>query len=241
MNVLIIGASGMVGSGALRECLAARDVESVRSIGRAALDIQHAKLDQLIRPDFAADPATLSDEDLRNVDACFFCLGVTSAGLTEEQYTKMTYTLTLSIAQRLCQLNPGATFVYVSGAGADSSEASSTMWARVRGKSENALLRLPFNRVHVLRPAVIQPLHGAQSKTTSYRIFYRLTGPLLTLLRYAMPEKVLSTEVIGQAMLAIARSGAAERVLESAQIYRLSRAKSLCLTSCFVATHATDL
>lgn len=221
MNVLIIGASGMVGSGVLRECLAATDVESVCSIGRAALDIQHLKLQQLIKPDFAANPATLDDEDLRNIDACFFCLGVTSAGMTEEQYTKMTYTLTVSIAQRLCQLNPEATFVYVSGAGADSSESSSTMWARVRGKTENAVLALPFKRVHVLRPAVIQPLNGAQSKTTSYRIFYSLTGPLLTLLRYALPGKVLSTEIIGQAMLAIARFGAAERVLESADIYRL--------------------
>lgn len=223
MKVLIFGASGMVGSGVLRECLAAQDVESVRSISRTPVNIQHAKLEQLTRPDFAAQLSTLDDDDLRNVDACFFCLGVTAAGLTEEQYTKMTQTLTLSVAQRLCQLNPQATFVYVSGAGADSSEKSSTMWARVRGVTENRLLKLPFKRVHILRPAVIQPLHGAVSKTRSYRIFYSLLGPLLTVLRRAFPEKILSTVIIGQAMLSIARSGAADSVLESAHIYRLTR------------------
>jgi uncharacterized protein YbjT (DUF2867 family) len=223
MKILIFGASGMVGSGVLRECLGAQDVESVRSISRTPLDIQHAKLEQVIRPDFAAEPSTLGDDDLRDVDACFFCLGVTAAGLTEEQYTKMTYRLTLAVAQRLCTLNPEVTFVYVSGAGADSTENSSTMWARVRGMTENSLLRLPFKRVHVLRPAVIQPLHGAKSKTRSYRIFYGLTGPLLTFVRYVFPEKVLNTEIIGQAMLSIARYGTAEAVLESAQIYQLTR------------------
>jgi uncharacterized protein YbjT (DUF2867 family) len=153
----------------------------------------------------------------------FFCLGVTAAGMTEEQYTKMTYRLTVAVAQRLCNLNPEATFIYISGAGADSTENSSTMWARVRGMAENSLLRLPFKRVHVLRPAVIQPLYGAKSKTRSYRIFYRLTGPFLTFVRYLFPEKVLSTELIAQAMLSITRFGAAEAVLESAQIYQLVR------------------
>lgn len=213
----------MVGSGVLRECLGAQDVESVRSISRTLLEVQHAKLEQVIRPDFAAAPDTLGDDDLRDVDACFFCLGVSAVGLTEEQYTNMTLRLTLAVAQRLCTLNPEATFVYVSGAGADSSEQSSTMWARVRGMTENALLRLPFKRVHVLRPAVIQPLYGAESKTRAYRIFYRLTGPFLTLARYVFPEKVLSTEIIGQSMLSIMRYGSADDVLESAQIYQLTR------------------
>lgn len=223
MKILIFGASGMVGSGVLRECLGAQDVESVRSISRTRLDIHHAKLEQVIRPDFAEKPSTLHDDDLRDVDACFFCLGVTAAGMTEEQYTKMTYRLTVAVAERLCKLNPEATFIYISGAGADSTENSSTMWARVRGMTENSLLRLPFKRVHVLRPAVIQPLYGAKSKTRSYRIFYSLTGPFLTFVRYLFPEKVLSTELIAQAMLSITRFGAAEAVLESAQIYYVVR------------------
>ncbi|WP_297842593.1 epimerase [Pseudomonas sp.] len=223
MKILIFGASGMVGSGVLRECLVAQDVESVRSISRTRLDVQHAKLEQVISPDFATAPHTLSDDDLRDVDACFFCLGVSAAGLTEEQYTNMTLRLTLAVAKRLCTLNPEATFIYISGAGADSTEQSSTMWARVRGMTENELLRLPFKRVHVLRPGVIQPLHGATSKTRSYRIFYRLTGPLLTMVRHVFPEKVLSTEIIGQSMLSIMRYGTADDVLESAQIYQLAR------------------
>lgn len=219
MNIVIFGASGMIGSGVLRECLAAQDVESVRLIGRSRLNAQHPKLRQVVRQAFADNPSTLLDDDLRDVDACFFCLGVSAAGMTQAQYTHMTYRLTLAVAQRVCELNPHATFIYVSGAGADSSETSSTMWARVRGMTENSLLRLPFRRVHILRPAVIQPLHGATSRTRAYRVFYRFTGPLLSLARALLPEKVLSTEVIGQAMLSIARHGATQPVLDSAQIY----------------------
>lgn len=223
MKILIFGASGMVGSGVLRECLNAADVEAVRSISRTRLNHQHPKLEQVIRAGSADNPSTLHDDDLRDVDACFFCLGVTAAGMTEAQYTRLTYGLTLAVAQRLCALSPGATFIYVSGAGADSTQNSRTMWARVRGTTENSLLRLPFKRVHILRPAVIQPLHGATSRTRSYRLFYAVTGPLLTMLRYLLPEKVLSTEVIAQAMLSIARSGTPDAVLGSSQIYRVAQ------------------
>ena len=165
MRVLIFGASGMVGGGVLRECLRAPDVEQVVSVGRAALAMSHAKLIQSVRPNFAIDPSTILDDELRGVDACFYCLGVSSSGMTEEQYTAVTYRLTLLIAKRLANLSPNATFVYVSGAGADSSEQGNSMWARVRGKTENALLRLPFKRVHAIRPAVIQPLNNQVSKT----------------------------------------------------------------------------
>ena len=224
MRVLLFGASGMVGSGVLRECLLAPDVERVTSIGRSALPIENAKLIQVNRPTFATNPLEISDHDLRNVDACFFCLGVSAAGMSEETYTALTFRLTLAVAERLARLNPQATFVYVSGAGADSSEQGSSMWARVRGKTENALLRLPFKRVHVLRPAIIQPLNNAVSKTASYRIFYKVIGPLLTGGRKLFPSRILSTEVIGLAMLQIARDGAPVPLLEVIDIYEVSQA-----------------
>jgi len=222
MRVLIFGASGMVGTGVLRECLLAPDVKQVVSIGRSAISIEDAKLVQAVRPTFATDPSTIPDDDLRGVDACFFCLGVSSTGMSEDQYTALTFRLAVAVAERLVQLSPQATFVYVSGAGADSTEQGATMWTRVRGKTENALLRLPLKRVHVLRPAFIQPLNNAVSKTDSYRIFYKVVGPLLTVGRKLFPTRVLSTEVIGQAMLRIARHGAPVPVLEAEASYNVS-------------------
>lgn len=212
----------MVGGGVLRECLLAADVERVVSIGRSALLLDHPKLVQVVRPNFATDTSEITDDDLRNVDACFFCLGVSASGLSEEKYTALTYSLTMAVAERLSRFSPQASLVYVSGAGADSSEQGSSMWARVRGKTENALLRLPFKHVHVLRPAVIQPLNNAVSKTDSYRIFYKVLSPLLTLGRKLFPSHVLTTEVIGQAMLQIARKGAPVSVLNAAAIYKVA-------------------
>ena len=212
----------MVGGGVLRECLLAADVERVVSIGRSALLLDHPKLVQVVRPNFAADTSEITDADLRNVDACFFCLGVSASGLSEEKYTALTYSLTMAVAERLSRFSPQASFVYVSGAGADSSEQGASMWARVRGQTENALLRLPFKHVHVLRPAVIQPLNNAVSKTDSYRIFYKVLSPLLTFGRKLFPSHVLTTEVIGQAMLQIARGGAPVSVLNAAAIYEVA-------------------
>ena len=216
----------MVGGGVLRECLRAPDVELVVSIGRTALDMPHAKFVQSVRSNFAIDPSIILDDELRGVDACFYCLGVSSSGMTEEQYTAVTYRLTLLIAERLAKLSPNATFVYVSGAGADSSEQGNSMWARVRGKTENALLRFPFKRVHAIRPAVIQPLNNQVSKTDSYRVFYKVLGPLLTVGRKLFPSHVLSTEVIGQAMLQIARLSAHVPVLDAPAIYAVSLSKA---------------
>ena len=220
MKVILFGASGMVGQGVLRAALLAPDVEQVLLVGRTSIDLRHAKLRQLAQPDLF-DYSTASAQ-LQGYDACFFCLGVSAAGLDEAQYTRLTYELTLAAAQPLAQRNPGMTMVYVSGAGTDSSERGRSMWARVKGRTENALLRLPFKAVYLFRPSAIQPLHGARSKTTSYRVFYTLAAPLMPLLRRLWPRAILSTESMGDAMLNAARRGGPGGVLESADIYALA-------------------
>jgi uncharacterized protein YbjT (DUF2867 family) len=221
MNILLFGATGMVGQGALRECLLADDVSLVQTVGRTATGQQHPKLRELVQRDLF-DFSSIEAE-LTHFDACFFCIGVTSSGMDEAQYTRLTHDLTLAAAQALARLNPQMTFVYVSGAGADSSETGKTMWARVRGRTENALQRLPFKAVYVFRPGIIQPLHGIRSKTDSYRWFYALSRPLLPLLRLLLPNIVLSTEVVGRAMLALARHGGPKAVLEAADINAIGR------------------
>jgi uncharacterized protein YbjT (DUF2867 family) len=221
VNVLIFGATGMVGQGVMRECLAAPDVAKVMTVGRTPTGQQHPKLQELVHAEMW-DYANVEAE-LSNFDACFFCIGVTSSGISEQKYTHLTYDMTLSVAGTLARLNPQMVFVYVSGAGADSSETSRIMWERVRGKTENALLKLPFRGVYIFRPGMIQPMFGAKSKTTSYRWFYTLTKPLLPLIRSMLPDQVLSTPQMGQAMLNAVRFGAQKRVLEAPDINALSR------------------
>ncbi|WP_158884243.1 NAD(P)H-binding protein [Rhodanobacter sp. L36] len=216
MNVLLFGATGMVGQGALRECLLADDVSRVLAVGRTETGQSHPKLQELLHGDLFEYSSV--EAQLTGFDACFFCIGVTSSGMDEAQYTRLTYELTLAAATTLARLNPHMTFVYVSGAGADSSEQGKTMWARVRGRTENALRRLPFKAVYILRLGIIQPLHGIRSKTGSYRVFYALSGFLLPLLRVLMPNVVLSTEIVGRAMLNLVRHGASKTVLEAADI-----------------------
>jgi uncharacterized protein YbjT (DUF2867 family) len=216
MKVILFGGTGMVGQGLLRECLLDPGVSSVLSIGRSLTGNQHPKLREVVHSNFL-DFSTLEPQ-LSGFDACFFCLGVASTGMTEEDYTRVTYGFTLAAAETLARLSPEMTFVYVSGMGADSSERGRTMWARVRGKTENALLRLPFKAAYVFRPAGIVPLHGARSKTRLYRFFYTIIGPLLPLLHAAFPRYITTTEQLGRAMLKVVRNGAAKRVLESGDI-----------------------
>ncbi|WP_248730678.1 NAD(P)H-binding protein [Pseudomonas sp. MWU13-2517] len=220
MRVLLFGATGMVGQGVLRECLLASDVQEVVAVGRTPLAQEHGKLHQVLHSDM------LDFQPLENLlqgfDACFFCLGVSSAGMSETRYTHLTYDLTLVAASTLARLNPQMTFIYVSGAGTDSSESGKSMWARVKGKTENALLRLPFKAVYLFRPGVIQPLHGVRSKTPLYQSFYTVLGPLLSFFRRVKPGWVVSTETVGQAMLAAVRHGAPQAVVEQAGINRLA-------------------
>ena len=217
MNILLFGATGMVGQGVLRECLLAPDVQLVETVGRSPTGVQHPKLREIVHPDLFNFSAPI-EADLSGFDACFFCLGVTSAGMKEADYEKVTYGITMAAATTLSRLNSQMTFIYVSGAGTDSSERGRSMWARVKGKTENALLRLPFKAASMFRPGIIQPLHGVKSKTGVYRFFYALAKPLLPALRWALPAYVLTTEDVGQAMLAVARSGAPKCVLESKDI-----------------------
>ena len=223
MNVLIFGATGMVGQGVLRECLQANDVQLVKTVGRTPTGQQHPKLRELVHAEMWHYESV--EQELADFDACFFCIGVTSSGVGEKTYTHLTYDLTLAVAETLARLNPTMVFVYVSGAGADSSGTSRIMWERVRGNTENALLKLPMRGVYILRPGMIQPLDGIKSKTAAYRIFYALTKPLLPLLRAALPRQVLTTRQVGQAMLAVVRGGARKRVLESADISEIGRAR----------------
>ncbi len=216
MNVVLFGASGMVGQGVLRECLIDPDVGRVLSIVRSPIGQKHAKLRELVLQDFF-DFSSI-EGDLTRLDACFFCLGVSSAGMTDEAYTRVTFDLTIAAAQTLVKLNPGMTFIYVSGQGTDSSERGRTMWARVKGKTENALLGLPFKSVYMFRPGIIQPLHGIKSKTKVYQAFYTVLGPLLPVLKGLFPNSVTTTEQVGRAMLKVAKQGAPKRIIDNRDI-----------------------
>jgi uncharacterized protein YbjT (DUF2867 family) len=215
MKVLIFGATGMVGQGVLRECLCDPDVELAVTIGRTPTGLQNPKLREITHNDLTNYAAI--EPQLAGFDACFFCLGVSSSGMTEADYTCVTYDLTLAAAQTLSRANPGMTFLYVSGAGTDSSVKGRRMWARVKGRTENALLKLPL-RAFMFRPGFIQPLDGIQSKTPSYRHLYKALSPLLPLLRRVLPNQVLTTREIGQAMLAVAKRGYEKPILETRDI-----------------------
>ncbi|MFJ2988253.1 NAD(P)H-binding protein [Collimonas sp. NPDC087041] len=216
MKVILFGASGMVGQGVLRECLRDPEVEQVLSVARAPSACSDAKFREIVMPDLSriADQA----DALQGYDACFFCLGVSSVGMSEARYTEVTYDLTLTIANTLAARNPGMTIIYVSGAGTDSSESGGSMWARVKGRTENALLRLPVKAAFMFRPGAIQPLHGVRSKTRLYNLLYVVIAPLLTLGRRLFPQYVTSSEQIGRAMIKLARDGGSKPVLESIDI-----------------------
>jgi uncharacterized protein YbjT (DUF2867 family) len=221
MKVILFGATGMVGQGVLRECLLDSEVENVLAIVRSATGQRHAKLQELVRENFF-DFSDVAPR-LAGYDACFFCLGVSAAGMSEADYQRVTYDVTLAAAKTLVERNPAMTFIYVSGAGTDGSERGRTMWARVKGRTENALSRLPFRGAYVFRPAVIRPGPGIRSKTRSYRVLYGLFGPLLPLFKALFPGYVTTTEEVGRAMLEVAKHGAPKRVLENADIVALGR------------------
>ena len=212
MKIVIFGASGMVGKGALREALLDAEVESVVTVGRSPSAVTDPKLRHVVHTDFG-DLSPIAEE-LADADACFYCMGVTSAGLTEAEYTPVTHDYALEAARVV-----GGTYVYVSGEGADA--GSKTMWARVKGRTENELLALD-RPVFVVRPGFIQPLHGITSRTRIYRYLYSWSSWLFPVLRKVAPKMVTTTELLGRGMLALAKGAHADRVLRSDEINRVA-------------------
>jgi len=221
MKVILFGATGMVGQGVLRECLLDGEVESVLAIVRSRTGRRHDRLLELVHENFF-DFSALGSR-LSGYDACFFCLGVSSAGMREADYQRVTYDITLAAAKTLVERNPAMTFIYVSGAGTDGTGRGRTMWARVKGRTENALFELPFKGAYMFRPAFIQPRDGITSKTRSYRLLYALFGPLIPVLRMLFPKYVTTTDEVGRAMLEVAKHGAPKPVLENQDIIALGR------------------
>jgi len=219
MRVILFGATGMVGQGVLRECLLDSGIESVLAVGRSPTGQQHAKLREILHDNFTDYSAI--ESQLTGYDACFFCLGVSSVGMEEERYRHLTYDITLAAAKTLSRLNPQMVFVYVTGRDTDSTEQGRLMWARVKGKTENDLLKLPFKAAYMFRPAGIQPLHGIRSKTAWVQAIYVGAAPLLSLLNRVAPKYMTTTEQVGRAMIKVAREGYPRAVLESEDINRL--------------------
>ena len=228
MNVLLFGATGMVGDAVLTDCLADSRVDSVLALTRSPIGITHRKLRELRRKDFF-DYRDLARE-FESIDACFFCLGVSSVGMKEKDYYHLTYDLTLSAADTLATARPNATFCYVSGEGTDSSERGRSMWARVKGKTENALLALPLD-AYMFRPGFIRPRPGARSKTRWYRLAYAILNPLYPLLSKLAPKHMTTSENVAHAMIAVAVAGYEKRVLENRDINALGSADRAARTS----------
>jgi uncharacterized protein YbjT (DUF2867 family) len=213
VRVVIFGATGMIGQGVLRECLLDPEVTSVLVVGRSSTGKTHPKLREITHADFS-DFGGL-EGDLGGLDACFFCLGVSAAGMSEEAYRRITYDTTLAAARTLVRANPELVFIYVSGAGTD--ERGRSMWARVKGRTENELLALT-PQAYMFRPGFIQPLHGARSSTRLYRVLYTVLRPLFPVMRATLRSSFTTTERLGRAMINVVRSGAPTRMLEARDI-----------------------
>ena len=224
MKVILFGANGMVGQGVLRECLLDPGVEKVLAVGRRATGRHHEKLRELVHRDFL-DFSTIEGE-LAGYDACLFALGVSSAGVSEPDYVRVTYDVTMAAARAILRNNPALTFVFVSGASTDGTEKGRVMWARVKGRTENALLAMPFKAAYMFRPGYIQPLHGIVSSTKLLRLMYAVVGPLYPVWKTLFPNYVTTTEVLGRAMVRAAREGAPKRVLENGDINALGEGAS---------------
>jgi uncharacterized protein YbjT (DUF2867 family) len=219
MKVILFGATGMVGQGVLGECLLDPGVESVLAVGRNASGQTNPKLREIVHDNFLDFSGI--ESQLAGFDACFFCLGVSSLGMSDERYRHLTYDITMAAATVLARLNPGMVFVYVTGRGTDSTEKGPLMWARVKGKTENDLLKLPFKAAYMFRPAGIQPLHGIRSKTGWVQAIYVVSAPLLSLLNRVAPAYMTTTEQVGRAMIGVARDGYPKPILESEDINRV--------------------
>jgi uncharacterized protein YbjT (DUF2867 family) len=220
MKVILFGATGMVGQGVLRECLLNTEVTAVLTIGRSATGQQHPKLSEIAQKDLTN--LSSIEAELTGYDVCFFCLGVSSVGMNEQDYTRVTYDLTLAVARTLLKLNPRMAFIYVSGTGTDSSEKGRTMWARVKGRTENDLLKLGFKTAYMFRPGFIQPLDGIKTKTPVYAFFYAALRPLFPVLKAVAPKYITTTRNVGLAMIHATTRGAPKIHLENQDINALA-------------------
>jgi len=217
IKAIITGSTGMVGEGVLHVCLYCHDVESVLVINRKPCGVSHPKLKEIIHKDFL-DLSPIENQ-LADYNACYFCAGVSSMGKSEGEYKKITYDLTLSFANSLVQLNPDMVFTYVSGVGTDSSEKGKSMWARVKGKTENDLLKLPFKDAYMFRPGYIQPIKGLKN---TYKV-YKLLSPLYPLFEKLFPKYVVTLKEIGNSMINITLNGYEKKVLECIEIRKTGR------------------
>ena len=215
LKVILFGSTGMIGQGVLNECLNDPLVKSVLVINRQTCGVVHSKLKEIIHVNLF-DLAPISNE-LTGYNTCFYCVGVSSAGMKEEEYYTMTYELTTLVAIVLLDQNKEMTFCYISGAGTDSSEKGNIMWARVKGKTENKLLKMPFKNAYMYRPGYIQPMKGVKSKTGLYNAMYTILKPFYFILKH-IENLVTSSETLGKAMIIVASKGFENNILESTDI-----------------------
>ncbi len=222
MKVIVTGATGMVGKGVLLECLDHPEVTEVLAIGRSAIGIKHPKLKELLHKDFS-EFASVAHQ-LKGYDACFACMGVSAAGLNEAQYTKFTYDFTMALARELHKINPEITFTYVSGEGTDSSEKGRQMWARIKGKTENDILKLGFKQAFAFRPGAIIPLRGILPSSKMYKTLITYFKWLILAIKKVAPNAVVNTTQIGLAMINVARFGYPKTVIKPKDILILAAA-----------------
>jgi len=216
IKAIILGTTGMVGEGVLHESLNHPEVEAVLAVNRRSCGIEHEKLTEIIHPDFHDFSAI--ENQLTGYNACYFCMGVSSIGMKEGDYQKITYDLTMHIANTLVKINPEMTFCYVSGVGTDSSEIGRSMWARVKGKTENDLMNLPFRGIYMFRPGYIQPIAGLKN---AYKI-YKIAGPFYPIWNTFFPKYVCTLEQLGLAMINSVLNGSDVQVLEVKDIRKLA-------------------
>lgn len=223
MKVIITGTTGMVGKGVLIECLEREDVTSVLSISRRSVELNHPKLTELIHKDFS-EFQSIQDQ-LRGYDACFACMGVSSAGMNEQDYTRLTFEYTIALADVLFKTNPEMIYTYVSGQGTDSTEKGRSMWGRVKGKTENTLLNMGFKQAYMFRPGGIIPVKGVSPSSKLYKVLIDRMTWLIKLLKKVFPNSIVSTAEIGQAMINVVNNGYDRNVLKPSDILKLTQSK----------------
>jgi len=221
IKVILFGSTGMIGRGVLLECLDSDAVESVLVINRHSCNILNNKLKEIIHGNLF-DISALTDE-MNGYNTCFFCLGVSSAGMKETDYHKITYELTVNVANTLLKINKDVVFCYISGAQTDGSEKGRVMWARVKGKTEKALLAMPFKKVYMFRPGFIQPMKGIKSRTRLYNVLYAVFTPFYFILKH-FKSIVTNTEILGKAMINTSLKGYNKNILESIDINKIGNA-----------------